>query len=133
MPPKESTSASSPAQAFLPLTPLSAGILLAVAGGARHGYAIIKEIERQSGGRRAPGAGSLYAALRRMTDDGLLVEGEEADAAGAGPKRQYYGLTELGTQVARLEMRRLAELLRSASERNLIPGLRIAFPDEERR
>lgn len=110
---------------FLPLSPLSAGILLAVAGGARHGYAIIKEIERQEDGRKAPGAGSLYAALRRMSEEGLLAESEEA-ASEAGPPRRCYDLTTLGREVARLEMRRLAELLRTAAAYDLIAAGEIA-------
>src|SRR5512134_215157 len=118
--------AATRAEGFLPLTPLSAGILLAVAGGARHGYAIIKEIERQSGGRQVPGAGSLYAALRRMTDDGLLEETEQADEQGGDARRQYYSITALGREVARLEMLRLADLISTAVERNLVPGLRVA-------
>src|SRR5262245_2649237 len=119
-------SPSRPAYEFLPLTPLSAGILLAVAGGARHGYAIIKEIERQSDGRQVPGAGSLYAALRRMTDDGMLEESEETEE-GVDTRRQYYSLTPLGREVARLEMLRLADLLTSAAERDLVPELRLSW------
>ena len=115
------------AQDFLPLSPLSAGILLAVAGEARHGYAIIKEIERQSGGRQIPGAGSLYAALRRMTDDGLLEESEGAGGEEGDSRRQYFALTELGREVVRLEMHRLAELIATASKRDLVPDLRVSF------
>src|SRR5262245_40326430 len=114
------------AEDFLPLTPLSAGILLAVAGGARHGYAIIKEIERQSEGRQVPGAGSLYAALRRLTEDALLEESEEAEEGG-DTRRQYYALTPLGREVARLEMLRLADLISTAAERDLVPELRVAW------
>ena len=112
---------------FLPLSPLSAGILLAIAGGAQHGYAIIKEIERQSGGRQVPGAGSLYAALRRMTEEGLLGEREAGGEAGSDARRQYYSLTDLGREVARLEMLRLAELVATAAERDLVPELGSAF------
>ena len=66
---------------LLPLTPLSTAILLGLAEGARHGYAIMKEVERQTDGRLTPGAGSLYAALQRLQDDGLI-------AVRAGPLRQ---------------------------------------------
>jgi DNA-binding PadR family transcriptional regulator len=118
--------ASRSAGEFLPLTPLSAGILLAVAGGARHGYAIIKEIERQSEGRQVPGAGSLYAALRRMTEEGMLEESEGGDE-GDDARRQYYSLTPLGREVARLEMLRLADLLTTAAERDLVPELRLSW------
>ena len=106
---------------FLPLTPLSASILLAVSGGARHGYAILKELEGRGGGVRVPGAGSLYAALQRMVDEGVLVETESEEEA-EGPRRRCYALTELGREVARLEMERLAELVALAAERRLIPA-----------
>jgi DNA-binding PadR family transcriptional regulator len=115
------------------LTALSAGILLAIAGGAQHGYAIIKEIERQSGGRQVPGAGSLYAALRRMVDEGLLGEKESSAGGEADARRQYYSLTDLGRQVARLEMLRLADLVATAAERDLVPELRGAFRRVEAR
>jgi DNA-binding PadR family transcriptional regulator len=121
------------AEAFLPLSPLSAGILLAVAGGARHGYAIIKEIERQSEGRQSPGAGSLYAALRRLTEDGVLAESEEGEDTDADSRRKYYGLTDLGREVARLEVLRMAELVSLAAERRVVPGLRISFSSPRNR
>lgn len=106
-------------QQFLPLTPLSASILLAVAGGAHHGYAILKELE-QRGGVRVPGAGSLYAALQRMHDEGLLEETDALDPDPEGPRRRCYVLTELARDVARLEMERLAEMVSLAAERRLV-------------
>ena len=93
---------------------------------------LIKEIERQEDGRKAPGAGSLYAALRRMTEEGLLTESEEAES-DAGPRRRCYDLTELGREVARLEMRRLAELLRTAASRDLIAARELPLGPEKGR
>lgn len=110
------------AERFLPLTPLSTSILLAVAGGARHGYAILKEMEERAPGGRVPGAGSLYAALQRMTDEGLLQE-EEGEGEAEGPPRRCYGLTALGREVGRLEMQRMAELVALAAERRLVSPL----------
>jgi DNA-binding PadR family transcriptional regulator len=121
------------AQDFLPLSPLSAAILLAIAGGAQHGYAITKEIERQSGGRQVPGAGSLYAALRRMVEEGLLEETEASADGEPNARRQYYSSTELGREVVRLEMLRLAGLVATAAERDLVPELRGAFRRVEAR
>jgi hypothetical protein len=63
---------------LLPLTPLSTAILLGLAEGARHGYAIMKEVERQTDGRLTPGAGSLYAA----------AAGRRPDRRGAGGGRR---------------------------------------------
>ena len=112
---------SSDADRFVPLTPLSASVLLAVAGGARHGYAILKELEERGTSARVPGAGSLYAALQRMLDEGLLREGEGSEEAAGGPRRRCYELTPLGRDVVRLEMERLADLVALAAERRLAP------------
>ena len=59
----------------LPLTPLSMAILLALAGGDRHGYALMQEIEEQTDGALRPGTGSLYAGLQRLMADGLIRTG----------------------------------------------------------
>ncbi len=66
---------------FLPLTPLSLTMLLGLADGARHGYAIMREVERQTEGRLSPGAGSLYAALQRLQDHGLIAAAPARSAA----------------------------------------------------
>lgn len=110
---------------FLPLTPLSLAVLLALADEDRHGYAILKEIERESEARIRPGTGTLYAALQRMVDEGLI---EESDAAGPGEdaRRRYYALTQLGRDVARAELRRLARLIERAGEKKLAPALRLS-------
>lgn len=118
-------------QRFLPLTPLSTSILLAVSEGELHGYGIIKEIERQSGGRQAPPAGSLYAALQRMVEQGLLEE-TTGPAEADDPRRRYYALTRLGREVARAEMMRMAGLVQLAAERRLVPALRPALQRPER-
>lgn len=117
-------------QRFLPLTPLSASILLALSDGELHGYGIIKELERQSGGRRAPGAGSLYAALQRMVEQGLLEE-TPGPTRSDDPRRRYYRLTGLGREVARAEMLRMADLVVLAAEKRLVPELRPAFQRPE--
>ena len=107
------------AESFLPLTPLSTAVLLAVAGGARHGYAMLKEMEERGDGR-VPGAGSLYAALERMVDEGLLEEREREEGSAGGPRRRCYGVTDLGREVVRLEMERMTAVVALAAERRLI-------------
>jgi hypothetical protein len=62
-----------------------------------------------------------------MTDEGLLEEREASDESGGDARRQYYSLTELGREVGRLEMLRLAELVSTAAERDLVPELRADF------
>ena len=113
---------------LLPLTPLSTAILLGLAEGARHGYAIMKEVERQTDGRLAPGAGSLYAALQRLQDDGLIAEAPAgATDEPAGPKRRYYLLTDFGRSVARAELLRMARVIQIGHDRRLAPELRLAL------
>jgi DNA-binding PadR family transcriptional regulator len=116
------TEASEP-DAFLPLTPLSYHILLAVADQSRHGYGIIKEIEAGTGGATSPSTGALYLALQRMEGEGLVAgapapRGEPDD----DPRRKYYRLTPLGRRVAVAESRRLAELVALAAEKRLTGG-----------
>lgn len=118
------------AESFLPLTPLSLAVLLALADADRHGYAILKEIERESEGRIRPGTGTLYAALQRMLDEGLIEESfgmaEEGDA-----RRRYYAITVLGRQVARAEVGRLARLVDLAVGKRL--GARLGYAGPSRR
>lgn len=105
----------------LPLTPLTMAILLALADRARHGYALMKEIEVQTEGSLAPGTGSLYAALQRLMDDGLIVE-TEADPDD-DRRRRTYGITEEGRAIARAEAERMLRVLAVARERDLGPDL----------
>ena len=100
------------------LTPLSSAILFALADGASHGYAIIQEIERLTEGEMRPNTGSTYLALHRLLDEGLISESE---VRGGDARRRYYRLTEQGRQAARAEARRLANLVKVASAKRLIP------------
>jgi DNA-binding PadR family transcriptional regulator len=99
---------------FIPLTPLSYQIMLALADKSRHGYGIIKEIEATTE-TAGPSTGALYIALQRLQTEGLI----EDDATAAGPgddaRRKYYRLTRLGRQVATMETNRLESLLKVAS------------------
>ena len=100
------------------LTPLSAAILFALGDKARHGYAIIKEIEAITDGEMRPNTGSMYLALHRLVQDGLIIE---SDGAGDDARRRYYKLTPAGRAAAATEARRLAQLVRAASAKKLIP------------
>ena len=101
------------------LTPLSAAILFALASGASHGYAIIKEIEELTNGEMSPRTGSMYLALHRLLEDGLI---EEADVRGDDERRRYYRLTTEGRTAARAEAERLTQLVKMASAKKLIPA-----------
>ena len=113
---------------FLPLTPLSLAVLLGLADGARHGYAIMKEVERQTDGRIRPGAGSLYAALQRLLDDGLIATAPAgADGEPPNARRRYYVLEDRGRAVARAELLRMARVIQLGHDRRLVPELRLAI------
>jgi DNA-binding PadR family transcriptional regulator len=100
------------------LSPLSAAILFALARGASHGYAIIKEIEDLTDGEMQPNTGSTYLALHRLLEDGLI---SETAVSGGDSRRRYYVLTGAGRDTAKMEARRLALLVRAAVATKLIP------------
>jgi DNA-binding PadR family transcriptional regulator len=103
------------------LTPLSAAVLFALAGGASHGYGIIKEIEDATNGEMRPRTGSMYLALHRLQESGLI---EEAETRGGDQRRRLYRLTPEGRTAARAEAERMAQLVRLASAKKLIPATR---------
>jgi len=104
----------------VPLTPLSHAILLALADEDRHGYGIIKEVTRQTGGTLTPGTGTLYAALHRMQEEGLLGESPLEPGPAEDQRRKYYRLTEAGREAARSETLRLARVVAVAREKQLV-------------
>jgi DNA-binding PadR family transcriptional regulator len=107
--------------AQLPLTPLSFQILLALADAPRHGYGIIKDIEAASGAPFASSTGTLYLAIQRLEQQELIAAVPAAEAPEAhDPRRRYYGLTDLGREVAAAEAQRLAGLLGVARDRRLL-------------
>ena len=122
---KTRTTAREP-DSFLPLPPATFQILMALADGERHGYAIMQEVGERSAGAVRLGPGTLYGALKRLLESGLVAEsGERADPAIDDERRRYYRLTDLGLSVARAEARRMEEIVRAARRKNLI-GLRPA-------
>lgn len=102
------------------LTPMSLAILLALADEDRHGYGIIKEVERQSAGSLRLGTGSLYAALQRLAEEGLIAEAAYAPAPDEDQRRRYYSLTDAGREAARHELRRMARILSVARQKRLV-------------
>ena len=109
--------------AFLPLTPVSFEILLALAGGEQHGYAVMLDIERRTNGAVSLHAGSLYRAMNRLLEAGLIEELDERPALEHDDeRRRYYRLTPKGLTVARGEARRLELQVESARQRRLLPG-----------
>jgi DNA-binding PadR family transcriptional regulator len=95
-------------------------ILLSLADGDRHGYALMKEIEEQTDGNLRPGTGSLYAALQRLMDDGLILEPTDPPE-DEDRRRRYYRITDAGRDVAREEARRMLRVLDIARRKELAP------------
>lgn len=104
-----------------PLTPLTMSLLLALADEDLHGYALLQEIERQSEGRLRPGTGTLYAALQRLGDDGLIRESPDLPSPEEDQRRRYFRITELGRAAVRAEANRMFETLRAAASKRLVP------------
>jgi DNA-binding PadR family transcriptional regulator len=106
---------------FIPLTPAVFEILLALADGERHGYAIMRDVGERTGGRIVLRPGTLYRAISRLLDDGLIEEMTARPSPDDDDeRRRYYALTPLGRRVASAEALRLAELVRSARAKALI-------------
>ena len=86
---------------------------MALAGEDRHGYAIMREVTRQSDGQYRLGPGTLYDNLQRLLDKGVVAESAKP-ADCEDPRRRYYRLTNLGRQVLAAEIERLEEVFRVA-------------------
>lgn len=102
----------------LPLTPQLFHVLLALAGGELHGYAILKDIADRTEGQLQLGPGTLYGIIKRLLQDGWI---EETDSpGGADSRRRYYRLTADGRKIALAEAQRLESLVSSARSRRLL-------------
>jgi DNA-binding PadR family transcriptional regulator len=107
--------------ALLPLPPATLHILLAVANGERHGYAIIQDVAEATGGELRLSAGTLYRSIARMVEQGLITEVSKRRTAEEDERRRYYRITPFGTTVARAEAARLTQLLRLARASGVTP------------
>ena len=116
-----------PPQDFLPLTPAVFHILVALGDGEAHGYAIMQDALRRTAGGVRLSAGTLYGAISRLLEDGLIEESEERpDPDMDDTRRRYYRLTDLGSRVLVAETRRLAELLHAARATKAVRKMRPA-------
>src|SRR5262245_25677509 len=105
----------------LPLRRVEFHILLSLASGERHGYGIIQDIESR-GETSVPDVGTMYRALARMVDAGLIEAAARRPAPDSGDERRnYYRITSAGMRVARAEARRLELLMRAARIGGLLP------------
>jgi len=109
-----------------PLPSAAFQILLALAEGDMHGYAIMRQAEEQTGGKVRLGPGTLYSSIQALLEEGLIEEldpGEPPDLSDAPrERRRSYRLTSAGRKVARTEAERLADILRIARARRILRG-----------
>ena len=92
-------------------------ILLALADGARHGYAIKQDVEERTGGTIRLGPGTLYEAIQRLQDTGLIEESHshsDDPANGQAAQRRYYALTDRGWTTLREEVQQLGAVVERA-------------------
>jgi DNA-binding PadR family transcriptional regulator len=105
-----------------PLTPAVLHILLALSTEERHGYGIMKQVERESGGKVKMGPGTLYGSLGRMMSAGLIRESDrQIDPAMDDERRIYYTITALGRKALEAELDRYREVVAVAREKHVSP------------
>ena len=94
--------------------------MLSLAVGERHGYGIIQDIETR-GETAVPDVGTMYRALARMLENGLIESAARRPAPDVGDERRnYYRITNAGLRAARAEVRRLEGLMRAARLSGLV-------------
>jgi DNA-binding PadR family transcriptional regulator len=104
----------------LPLSPIIFHMLLALADGEKHGYAIMKAVEDDTGGEIAIPLGSLYGAIKRMIAGGLIEESaERPDPDLDDERRRYYRITPTGEQTLAAEVQRLERTLAIARSKRV--------------
>src|SRR5438270_4726738 len=95
-----------------PLTPAMFNVLLALADGDKHGYAMLKEVAEHTNGEVQLSTGTLYGIIKRLLLEGLIVEVRNRPAMGSeDQRRRYYHLTPRGREVAIAEARRMETVL----------------------
>jgi DNA-binding PadR family transcriptional regulator len=102
---------------LLPLHPNDFQILFSLVDESRHGYGIVKEVERESEGRIRIDPANLYRSIKRMVATGLVEPVDETEV----DRRRYYRITAFGLAVVRMEASRLASVAAAARARRLIP------------
>jgi DNA-binding PadR family transcriptional regulator len=111
-------------ESLLPLTSVVFEILVSLATEDRHGYSILSDVRERTGEPLLPG--SLYRAMARLLEGGLVEElDERPDAALDDERRRYYRLTPLGRDVARAEAARLERQLKNARAAQLLTRKRL--------
>jgi len=106
---------------FLPLTPAVLHILLALADGDQHGYAIAQAVEELTGGTVRMGPGTLYGSIGRMVASGLIEESSRPRSRTSDDdRRRFYRMTPLGRRVLESETDRLVRVVALARAKNVL-------------
>jgi DNA-binding PadR family transcriptional regulator len=106
----------------LPLTASVFHILLALSDGDLHGYGIMQEVAKHTGGQIRLGPGTLYGAIKRLLGNGWIVEADERpDPELDDERRRYYRLTDYGRQVLKAEVQRISKMVSVAQRKKLMP------------
>src|SRR6266404_8260656 len=105
---------------LLPLSVAVFHILVALADEDRHGYAILQDVAARTDGKLKLSPGTLYGSIKRLLEDGWIVELRQRPGPEFDERRRYYRLTPLGRSVAEAEAARLDKLLRQARANGLI-------------
>jgi DNA-binding PadR family transcriptional regulator len=114
---------SSDPRDLLPLTHVALNVLLALADGERHGYGIMLEVRERTAGRVRLGPGTLYGAIKRLKEGGIIEEsGKRPDPEADDERRCYYRLTGFGGEVLAAEVERLDDLVRAARRKGAFPA-----------
>lgn len=109
------------------LTPAMFQVLLALGDGEKHGYAILKEVQDQTGGQVRLNTGTLYAIIKRLLAEGVIQECRNRPPAEEDDqRRRYYRLTTLGRQLAVSEAERMERLIATARAKRLLRRLKPA-------
>ena len=109
---------------LLPLPPAQLHILLALADGEKHGYAVMSEVERMTDGEVSMGPGTLYGAIKRMLNADLIEESDNRpDPELDDERRRYYRVTGYGARVLTAELARLEQLVRAAEAKKVASRL----------
>ncbi|GAP21832.1 PadR family transcriptional regulator [Leptolinea tardivitalis] len=104
-----------------PLTPAVFYILMALADGEKHGYSIMKDVEKQTDGKLKLGPGTLYGSIKRMLNANLIEESDERpDPELDDERRRYYRMSGLGQKVLQAECKRLDQAVAVARQKQIL-------------
>ena len=106
-----------------PLPSAAFQILLSLAEGDLHGYAIMRQVEEQTGGRLCLGPGTLYSSIQSLLEEKFIEEVSGKESSESQPeRRRFYRLTTAGRKLARSEAEKMADVLRVARSRKILRG-----------